>query len=77
MREERKTWNFDEWADHYEEVVAANSQLYARYDEVLDRVVEIADISAGKMVLDIGTGTGNLALRCLAGDATVIGLDPS
>lgn len=77
MREERKTWNFDDWAERYDEVVASGSQIYVRYDEVLDIVVEIVDISPGNMVLDIGTGTGNLALRCLARGAEVVGLDPS
>lgn len=77
MRESEKTWNFDNWADRYDEIVATDCQLYARYDEVLDMVVEIANISPGKRVLEIGTGTGNLALRCLACGATVVGLDPS
>ena len=77
MRENEKTWNFDNWADSYDKAVAADSQLYARYDEVLDMVVEIANVSPRTRVLDIGTGTGNLALRCLACGATVVGLDPS
>ena len=77
MREKEKTWDFDNWAERYDERVAGDSGLYARYDEVLDRVVEIANITPGKRVLDIGTGTGNLALRCLARGAMVIGLDPS
>lgn len=77
MRENEKTWNFDNWADRYDRAVAVDSQLYARYEEVLDMIVEIANISPGKRVLDIGTGTGNLALRCLARGATVVGLDPS
>jgi putative AdoMet-dependent methyltransferase len=77
MREDEKTWNFDHWADRYDEAVVADSQLYARYDEVLDRVVEMANVCPGKRVLDIGTGTGNLALRCLARGAAVVGLDPS
>lgn len=76
-RECEKTWNFDSWADRYDEVVAGGSQFYARYDEVLDVVIEIGSISPGKRVLDIGTGTGNLALRCLARGAAVVGLDPS
>lgn len=77
MRENEKTWNFDNWADRYDKAVAADSQLYAQYDRVLDMVVEIANVSPGKRVLDIGTGTGNLALRCLTRGATVVGLDPS
>jgi putative AdoMet-dependent methyltransferase len=77
MRENEKIWNFNNWADHYDKTVASDSQLYARYDEVLDMIVEIANVSPGKRVLDIGTGTGNLALRCLARGAKVVGLDPS
>lgn len=77
MRENEKTWNFDNWADRYDKAVTADSQLYARYNEVLDMVVEIVNVSVGKRVLDIGIGTGNLALRCLARGATVVGLDPS
>jgi len=77
MRENEKTWNFDNWADRYDKAVAADSRLYARYDKVLDMIVEIANVSPGKRILDIGTGTGNLALRCLARGAMVVGLDPS
>ena len=77
LREGEKTWDFDSWAARYDKTVARGSQLYARYDEVLDMAVKIADISAGKRVLDIGTGTGNLAQRCLTRGAMVIGLDPS
>lgn len=77
MRENGKIWNFDNWADRYDKAVAADSHLYARYDEVLDMIVKIANVSHGKRVLDIGTGTGNLALRCLAYGATIVGLDPS
>ena len=77
LRENEKTWNFDNWADRYDETVATDSQLYARYDEVLDMVVEMANISPGISVLDIGTGTGNLALRSLARGARIVGLDPS
>jgi putative AdoMet-dependent methyltransferase len=76
--EDEKTWNFDHWANRYDEMIANDSQhYYARYNEVLDTVVEVANISSGKRVLDIGTGTGNLALRCLARGAVVVGLDPS
>ena len=77
MAEEDKTWNFDNQAARYDESVANGSNLHARYNEVLDRVVQVAEISPGKRALDIGTGTGNLALRCLALGAEVVGLDPS
>ena len=76
--ENEKTWNFDNWANRYDQVVASDSQhYYAQYDQVLDKVVEMASLTPGNRVLDIGTGTGNLTLRCLAYDVEVIGLDPS
>lgn len=74
---DNKTWDFDDVADEYDSWVHGDCPVYARYDEVLDAVVAAARVSAGSRVLDLGTGTGNLALRCLARGAAVIGLDPS
>ena len=71
------TWEFESWADRYDGIVASNNDLYARYDEVLDAVVDVARISPGQLVLDIGTGTGNLAARCLDHGAIVTAVDPS
>ncbi|WP_425955433.1 class I SAM-dependent methyltransferase [Xylanimonas sp. McL0601] len=42
----------------------------------LDRLVEVAEIHPGQRVLEIGCGTGNLALRAAAAGAVVTGLDP-
>ena len=76
--EPEKTWDFDNWANRYDKAVASDAQhYYAQYDKVLDTVAEIADLASGKRALDIGSGTGNLALRCLAYGVEVIGLDPS
>jgi ubiquinone/menaquinone biosynthesis C-methylase UbiE len=71
------TWSFDKWAGRYDKIITEDKDIFARYDEVLDRVVEVCKLSKGKRVLDIGTGTGNLALRCLSKGADVIGIDPS
>lgn len=71
------TWEFDKWAPSYDSSVASSHTYYARYDEVLDFVAETAGAAPGKRILDIGTGTGNLALRCIERDACVVGLDPS
>ena len=70
-------WDFEVAADDYDGLVAAASALYARYAEVLDAVAQRAGASPGQRILDIGTGTGNLALRCLDRGASVVGLDPS
>jgi len=72
-----EVWDFDGWAETYDSAVEASSRIYARYGEVLDAVVEVARVGPGKRVLDIGTGTGNLAKRCLVRGASVVGLDPS
>jgi len=73
-----KTWNFDDQAERYDTLVANDPRhYYARYDNVLDAVVEIANLAPGKRVLDIGTGTGNLAAHCLNRGAQVEGVDPS
>jgi len=77
MDENDKTWEFDSWAERYDEDVHNDQEYYARYDEILDMVVKVANASPQKKVLDIGTGTGNLAMRFLACGATVVGLDPS
>ena len=74
---EEKTWDFDEWADGYDGWVDSDDPVYARYSEVLGRVVDLSGAAPGRKVLDIGTGTGKLAGRLLAQGAKVIGLDPS
>lgn len=76
-KERARSWNFDSWAHRYDQVVATDQLYYACYDQVLEAVVEVAGIAPGTAVLDVGTGTGNLALRCLARGAAVVGLDPS
>ena len=56
--------DFDEWADSYDDSIHAENVFpFDGYDKVLDTVVLRAGTSPGKSVLDIGTGTGNLAQR--------------
>jgi putative AdoMet-dependent methyltransferase len=55
---------FDPWADTYDQDVAAQSPFpFDGYERVLDTVVRLAMSAPGMSVLDIGTGTGNLAGR--------------
>lgn len=77
MPEEWKTWDFDEYADNYDGWVTSDDPVYARYDEVLRLVVELAGLQPAMTVLDIGTGTANLALRLSTAGAHVVGVDPS
>ena len=69
--------SFDKWAENYDDSIASDDGCFGRYDDVLDAVVEAARVQPGMRVLDIGVGTANLALRCVARGADVIGLDPS
>ena len=75
--QEEKTWNFDQWADNYDGWVTSDDPVYFRYDTILERVLLLSGAARGKRILDIGTGTGNLAARLLDLGAEVVGLDPS
>jgi len=72
-----KHWDFDPLSSGYDKTVAESTGVHARYNEVLDLVTDRAGIAASDRVLDLGTGTGNLAIRCAVRGAKVIGLDPS
>jgi putative AdoMet-dependent methyltransferase len=58
---------FDAWADDYDQTVP-NSQAFpfTGYQAALEMVVTRAEVQAGMRLLDLGTGTGNLALRFAA-----------
>jgi len=56
--------DFDEWAEHYDQSVSNTQSFpFTGYEDVLDKVVEIAASHPGMKILDLGIGTGNLALR--------------
>ena len=80
IEEDKETrWRFDDydWVDRYDDEVAADSELYARYDEVLEAVADLAAPAPERRILDIGAGTGTLAAICASRGADVVGLDPS
>lgn len=77
MARQDKKWDFDQyhWIKDYDEGMRKTTRL--RYDETLSRVLERASIKDDDKVLDIGTGTGNLAVKFLERGCQVIGIDPS
>ena len=52
---------FDEWAESYDASVAIDQFPFYGYQRVLREVVALAEARPGMSVLDLGTGTGNLA----------------
>jgi putative AdoMet-dependent methyltransferase len=55
--------DFDAWAKSYDQDVACDRFPFTGYENVLATVVALARVQAGMRVLDLGTGTGNLAFR--------------
>lgn len=56
--------DFDQWAETYDHDVATQNRFpFAGYEDALRTVEELAAAEPGMTVLDIGTGTGNLAVR--------------
>jgi putative AdoMet-dependent methyltransferase len=56
--------DFDGWAVHYDQsVLNTQSFPFTGYKTVLDKVVKLTDAQPGMSILDLGTGTGNLAVR--------------
>ena len=55
--------DFDEWAAIYDETIAAESGFpFEDYRRALQTVLDQAQVAPGMSVLDLGVGTGNLAL---------------
>ena len=62
MDQGERTVLFDKWAADYDKSVRTDREFpFAGYESVLDEIVISAGIFPGITVLDLGTGTGNLA----------------
>jgi putative AdoMet-dependent methyltransferase len=76
---DNRKWDFDQyghdWIQNYDERMRNAEHL--QYSKTLTRVSERASVTPADLVLDIGTGTGNLAINFLQRGCKVIGLDPS
>ncbi|MBO8141169.1 MAG: methyltransferase domain-containing protein [Firmicutes bacterium] len=69
---------FDAWAPTYDEFVARReAEVFEDYEAILSAVAGKVQGRPGDWVLDVGTGTGNLAGRLRAAGYNVIGVDPS
>lgn len=53
---------FDEWAETYDKSVLNDQFPLTGYTKVLERIFLLAEPKPGMHVLDLGTGTGNLAI---------------
>ena len=79
MSPERSPDLFDSWAADYDYYIkiGAESFPFLGYDDVLSRIVELADPKPGMKILDVGIGTGTLAQKFLEFDCEIWGIDYS
>lgn len=72
---------FDDWADDYDETIEAKDGEYAEvfknYNEILNETVKHISKYKGASVIDIGSGTGNLANVASKIGYNVIGIEPN
>lgn len=66
---------FDDWASEYDDDVSGEGFPFTGYRRVLAEVVRQAEVKPGMAVLDLGTGTGNLAEMVLRLGCAVWGTD--
>jgi putative AdoMet-dependent methyltransferase len=68
--------DFDGWASTYDQDVLDEAHFpFTGYQRALDTVVRLAESQPGMQVLDVGTGTGNLAALFAARSCRLWGTD--
>jgi putative AdoMet-dependent methyltransferase len=67
--------DFDDWAGSYDRDVTGDRFPFDGYERLLDTVVSLAKVRPAMRVLDLGTGTGNLAERFAVSDCELWGTD--
>jgi putative AdoMet-dependent methyltransferase len=67
---------FDAWAESYDDSIGVGTGFpFDGYSKVLETIIHLSRVKEGDEVLDLGTGTGNLAARFAALGFRVWGLD--
>jgi ubiquinone/menaquinone biosynthesis C-methylase UbiE len=68
---------YNDWASHYDQNLADGTApvSFEGYEDVLNEAVKQARVVSGMSVLDLGTGTGNLAGRFIDEGCDVWGMD--
>lgn len=72
---------FDDWADSYDETVSLHTgeykEVYRNYNEILNETVKHISKFQGAKVVDLGSGTGNLANVASNIGYNVVGVEPN
>ena len=67
---------FDAWADHYDHsVLESGSFPFYGYGQVLETILALSQAKEEDSILDLGTGTGNLAILFASLGCQIWGLD--
>ena len=68
---------YDDWAGHYDQNLSDGTVpvSFEGYEDVLNEAVQQARVASGMSVLDLGTGTGNLAALFIDKGCEVWGMD--